>query len=147
VVLDAAEQEVFAAAALSLKYEPDPVRPAPVTASQLLDVRRSADGGADLWSTFNRVQEALVSGGLRGRSANGQRIRTRPVQGIDANLKLNRRCGCWPNRCGSSRLRPGGASTPLAWSAWSRGAEGAAPGCAWRSRQAGRLGPPRVPRK
>lgn len=31
-----------------------------------------------------------MSGGLRGRSANGQRMRTRPVQGIDANLKLNR---------------------------------------------------------
>lgn len=55
-----------------------------------LEVRRSADGGADLWSTFNWVQEALVSGGLRGRSANGQRMRTRPVQGIDAKLKLNR---------------------------------------------------------
>jgi hypothetical protein len=90
VVLDAAEQGAFATAALSLKYEPDPVRPAPVTASQLLEVRRSADGGADLWSTFNRVQEALVTGGLRGRRADGGPMRTRPVQGIDANLKLNR---------------------------------------------------------
>jgi hypothetical protein len=61
-----------------------------VAASQLLDVRRSVDGGADLWSTSNRVQEAPVSCGLRGRRANGQRMRTRPVQGIDANLRLNR---------------------------------------------------------
>jgi hypothetical protein len=65
VVLDAAEQGAFATAALSLRYEPDPVRPAPVTASQLLEVRRSADGGADLWSTFNWVHEALVAAAAR----------------------------------------------------------------------------------
>jgi hypothetical protein len=57
VGLDAAEQGAFATAALSLKYEPDPARTAPVTASQLLDLRRSAGSGADLWSTLNRVQE------------------------------------------------------------------------------------------
>lgn len=90
VMLDAAEQGVFVQAALSLRYGPDPLRPAPVTAAQLLDVRRSADAGADLWSTFNRVQEALVAGGLRGRGANGQRMHTRPVHGIDANLRLYR---------------------------------------------------------
>jgi hypothetical protein len=113
VVLDAAEQGAFATAALSLKYEPDPVRPAPVTASQLLEVRRSADGGADLWSTFNRVQEALVTGGLRGRRADGGPMRTRPVQGIDANLKLNR--ALWDARrvdAAAQGLRPGGASAP-----------------------------------
>jgi hypothetical protein len=75
-------QGAFAEAALSLKYEPDPARPAPVIASQLLEARRSADGGADLCSTFNRVQEALVTGGRRGRRANGQPMRTRSVQGI-----------------------------------------------------------------
>lgn len=90
VVLDAAEQGAFAEAALALKYEPDPMRPAPVPVSQLLHVRRSSDAGSDLWSTFNRVQEALVGGGLHGRRADGRQMRTRPVQGIDANLKLNR---------------------------------------------------------
>jgi len=43
-----------------------------------------------LWSTFNRVQENLVKGGLTGRNANGRQQRTRPVQGIDQNVRLNR---------------------------------------------------------
>ena len=90
VLLDVPEQVAFAQAALSLRYEPSVLRPAPVGAMQLLVPRREADARADLWSTFNRVQEALVSGGLEGRSASGHRMRTRPVQGIDANLKLNR---------------------------------------------------------
>ena len=44
----------------------------------------------DLWAVFNRVQENLVKGGLNGRTANGRNQRTRPVQGIDQNLRLNR---------------------------------------------------------
>ena len=31
-----------------------------------------------------------MRGGLRGRSANGRRLTTRPVQGIDQDLRLNR---------------------------------------------------------
>ena len=41
-----------------------------------------------LWAVFNRVQENLVKGGLNGRTANGRNQRTRPVQGIDQNLRL-----------------------------------------------------------
>ncbi|MGG6549144.1 UNVERIFIED_CONTAM: DUF945 domain-containing protein, partial [Prevotella sp. 15_C9] len=57
---------------------------------QLLRPRRFDDRESDLWSTFNRVQENLVKGGLDGRTANGRRQRTRPVQGIDQNVRLNR---------------------------------------------------------
>ncbi len=44
----------------------------------------------DLWSVFNRTQENLTKGGLHGRSANGRRQQTRPVQGIDSDVRLNR---------------------------------------------------------
>lgn len=44
----------------------------------------------DLWSVFNRTQENLLRGGLPGRSASGRRQRTRPVQGIDNDICLNR---------------------------------------------------------
>jgi hypothetical protein len=40
--------------------------------------------------TFNRLQENLIKGGLRGRSANGRRQSTRAVQGIDSDIRLNR---------------------------------------------------------
>ena len=75
VTLDDGEAEVFARAALALKYD-DPNKPAPVTESQILMPRRFDDRRPDLWSVFNRAQENLTKGGLHGRSANGRRQRT-----------------------------------------------------------------------
>ena len=89
ITLDAGESEVFARAALSLKYD-DPDKPAPITETQILMPRRIDDHCPDLWSVFNRTQENLIKGGLTGRAANGRRQSTRPVQGIDTNLRLNR---------------------------------------------------------
>ena len=89
ITLDEGEAEVFARAALSLKYD-DPDKPAPITESQILMPRRFDDRRPDLWSVFNRTQENLTKGGLHGRSANGRRQRTRPVQGIDSDVRLNR---------------------------------------------------------
>jgi hypothetical protein len=88
IELDDGEQRIFARAALALKYDPE--IPAPITEEQLLRSRRWDDDGSDLWTIFNRTQENLVKGGLASRSASGRRQRTRPVQGIDQNLKLNR---------------------------------------------------------
>jgi hypothetical protein len=87
--LDVGEADVFARAALALKYD-DPSKPAPITESQVLVPRRFGEHHADLWSIFNRVQENLIKGGLPGRTASGRHQRTRPVQGIDQNVRLNR---------------------------------------------------------
>ena len=65
------EAEVFARSALVLKYD-EPGKTLPITESQILRPRRFDDNHVDLWSTFNRVQENLVKGGLSGRSANGR---------------------------------------------------------------------------
>nr|WP_312988941.1 DUF932 domain-containing protein [Comamonas koreensis] len=89
ITLDEGEAEVFARAALSLKYD-DPDKPAPITESQILMPRRFDDRRPDLWSVFNRTQENLTKGGLHGRSANGRRQQTRPVHGIDSDIRLNR---------------------------------------------------------
>ena len=89
LTLNPGEQAAFANAALALKYETD-IAPAPITETQLLRPNRQADSAGDLWTTFNRVQENMIRGGLRGRSAVGKRITTREVTGIDQNIKLNR---------------------------------------------------------
>ncbi|MBJ9756364.1 DUF932 domain-containing protein [Burkholderia cepacia] len=89
ITLDDGESEVFARAALALKYD-DTTKPAPITESQILMPRRFDDRRPDLWSVFNRTQENLTKGGLHGRAANGRRQSTRPVQGIDQNIRLNR---------------------------------------------------------
>ena len=90
ITLDEGEAEVFARSALALKYDPTDNKPAPITESQILMPRRFDDRRPDLWSVFNRTQENLTKGGLHGRSANGRCQQTRPVQGIDSDVRLNR---------------------------------------------------------
>jgi hypothetical protein len=88
LALNGGEQAAFARAALELKYGEG--QSAPVTEHQVLQVRRYEDRLGDLWTTFSRVQENLLRGGLRGRAANGRPTTTREIKGIDANVKLNR---------------------------------------------------------
>ena len=83
------EQAAFARAALMLKYDED-AGAAPITETQVLAPRRFEDRRDDMWTTFNRVQENLLKGGLRGRNRAGRTTTTRPVNGIDQNVKLNR---------------------------------------------------------
>ncbi|MBN3807442.1 DUF945 domain-containing protein, partial [Paraburkholderia sp. Ac-20336] len=68
----------------------DAEAPAPITENQLLAPRRFEDRRDDLWTVFNRVQENLTKGGLHGRSRTGRAMSTRPITGIDENVKLNR---------------------------------------------------------
>lgn len=89
ITLDDGEAEVFARSALTLKYDSQDKVP-PITEGQVLIPRRFDDKRSDLWSTFNRVQENLIKGGLSGRTTNGRHQRTRPVQGIDQSVRLNR---------------------------------------------------------
>ncbi|RQY32771.1 DUF945 domain-containing protein [Burkholderia stagnalis] len=91
VTLDRDEQQAFARSALALRYDPTEVdAPAPISESQLLAPRRFEDRRDDLWTIFNRVQENLTKGGLHGRSRSGRAMSTRPITGIDQNVKLNR---------------------------------------------------------
>jgi hypothetical protein len=100
ITLDEGEAEVFARAALSLKYD-DPDKPAPITESQILMPRRFDDRRPDLWSVFNRTQENLTKGGLHGRSANGRRQQTRPCRALIPICASIAPCGCWPMACAS----------------------------------------------
>lgn len=56
----------------------------------MLQARRFDDRALDLWTTFSRVQENMIKGGLHGRNGNGRSMTTRAVTGIDQNVKLNR---------------------------------------------------------
>jgi hypothetical protein len=86
VALSRQEQEAFADSALQLRYD----GAAPVSPAAILRPRRLEDRSTDLWTTFNAVQEHLITGGARGRDANGRRVSVRAVNGIDGNVKLNR---------------------------------------------------------
>jgi hypothetical protein len=90
ITLDEGEAEVFARSALALKYGETGKTP-PITERQLLIPRRFSDNNRpDLWSTLNIVQENLTKGGLPIRTATGRLQFTRPVRGIDQDVRLNR---------------------------------------------------------
>lgn len=94
LTLNDGEQRAFAHAAALLRFDPEQPADLPVTPEQVNRARRIDDKGADLWTTFNRVQENVVRGGLRGVTVdeNGRRHHraTRAVTGIDQDVKLNR---------------------------------------------------------
>ncbi|QXT42679.1 DUF932 domain-containing protein [Serratia fonticola] len=87
LTLSPAHQHALAHAALTYRYGEEHH---PVTESQILIPRRWEDKKDDLWTTFQRVQENLTKGGLNGRNAQGKQARTRAINGIDSDIKLNR---------------------------------------------------------
>ncbi len=93
ITLTPDEQGIFAAQAADLRFEPEEGKAPPLIPIRLLDIRRPQDGGNDLWSVFNRVQENALRGGQTQKTwENGRRHRktTREVRGIDSNVRLNR---------------------------------------------------------
>ena len=67
---------------------------APITAQQLLTVRRVEDEAPTLWNVLNVVQENAVYGGLESTSAGfGRRQTMRPVERVSAVSRIN--AGIW----------------------------------------------------
>ncbi len=92
IILPRPAQVAFANAALELRESTLPLEP-----EQLLRPRRREDlqpgsslPRADLFTTLNVIQENLVKGGLRSRTATNRRTSTRAITDIAADLKLNK---------------------------------------------------------
>ncbi|GAV32420.1 hypothetical protein ROTAS13_00052 [Roseomonas sp. TAS13] len=98
------ERRVLAEASLVARYgeEESPIRP-----EQIIEPRRREDAGQNLWMTYNTIQENIIRGGLHGRKRNAEgrirRSQTRPINGIDQNVTLNR--ALWTLAEGMQRLK------------------------------------------
>lgn len=90
--LTTGEQSAFAEAAHLIRFaDAEGNVDTPIQPAQLLQTRRYDDKGADLWSTFNRVQENVIKGGLAARKPGSyQRTSSRAVKAIDQDVRLNR---------------------------------------------------------
>lgn len=94
--LNTDDREAFATAAHVLRFgDAEGETNTLVKPMQLLQPRRVEDRGNDLWKTFNVAQEACIKGGVQaqGRDTNTNRFRrvtTRPVNGIDQDVRLNK---------------------------------------------------------
>ena len=105
-ILYAEEERAFATAALALRdgERSEGQTAAPITAEQLLELRRPEDVGHTTWAVFQRVQENMLRGGQTGRTAQGRRIQTRAVGSIDRSVSLNR--ALWVLAEEMRKLRP-----------------------------------------
>jgi hypothetical protein len=81
----------FARLALAVRYPH--ARHQPVTLEQVVTARREADARPDVWTTYNVLQENLMRGGLAGRSATGRNTRTRTIEAIREDVRINN--GLW----------------------------------------------------
>lgn len=79
------EQLDFAEKAMGIRWGDK----TPVKAEQLLETRREADRGSNLWKVFNRVQENLTQGGFNGTSSNGRLLGIKPVRNVKRDFKFN----------------------------------------------------------
>ena len=82
-----AVQVAYAESAIAIAEKPH------VTAEQILTVRRPEDRSPNVWNTFQIVQENLVKSGLRVRTPDGKRQKTRPIKSVDGDLRINK--GLW----------------------------------------------------
>lgn len=83
--LSLAQRIEFARLSSTLRWG-DPHRFLP---EDLLRVRRPEDDKGDLWSVFNRVQEATTRGGVGGVARTGRAVRSRPLTEVGADLRFN----------------------------------------------------------
>lgn len=87
IQLNDREQTAFATSAVELVNDGEKFAMRP---SDLLAARRSDDRKSDLWTTFNRIQENVIRGGVTRTTKDGKSRRTRQVKSIDRNVDLNR---------------------------------------------------------
>jgi len=89
------EKQILAEAAHVLRFgDSEGETTTPIKPEQLLMPRRHDDRGDDLWTVWNATQENVIRGGLRGIGRDDlgrpRRVRSRAVNGIDQDIKLNK---------------------------------------------------------
>jgi hypothetical protein len=86
IELNRSEQLLLADEAIKMRWDDK----APISVVQALAPHRHEDRAPTLWNTFNVLQENLIKGGQRGTASTGRRMTTRPITGLQQDVKLNR---------------------------------------------------------
>ncbi len=84
--LSKAKSQTYAQKAMQIRHQGS----TPYEPAELLTVRRDEDKGADLWHTYQRVQENLMRGGIAGLSATGRATVSRPINRVTKDVIYNR---------------------------------------------------------
>jgi hypothetical protein len=87
-MLTESEQIAFAQTAYEIRWAKVEGRPL-LQPAKMLEARRAADAQSSLWHTFNRLQEAAMSGGIVYHSRAQRLVRTRPIRNIREDVRIN----------------------------------------------------------
>ncbi len=81
------EQHSLAMAALDLRFD---TKVHKINPDELLKIHRVADSDSSLWNIFNRLQEGIIRGGIKGENIEtGRTFTSKAINSIDTNLALN----------------------------------------------------------
>lgn len=88
IMLNPKEQQSLAYAAIDLRFD---TAKHEIEPNELLTIHREADTDNSLWTIFNRIQEAIIRGGIKGRNKEtGRSFTSKAIHAIDANFSLNK---------------------------------------------------------
>jgi len=88
ISLSDTEQRSLANAAIDLRFD---TKKHLIDPNELLAVHRHEDADSSLWTTFNRIQEAIIRGGVKGKNMeSGRNFTSKPINAIDTNFSLNK---------------------------------------------------------
>ena len=88
IELSPIEQRSFANAAVDLRFDS---KKHFIEADELLTIHRQEDADSSLWTVFNRIQEAVIRGGIHGKNLEtGRNFTSKPISAIDANFSINK---------------------------------------------------------
>ncbi|MFY9104471.1 DUF932 domain-containing protein [Aliarcobacter cryaerophilus] len=88
IYLTSAEEQMLANAAIDIRFDTNTHY---IEAKELLKVNYEEDYVSTLWSAYNRIQEAMIRGGVKMKNlVTGKNFTSKAINGIDATIKFNK---------------------------------------------------------
>ena len=88
IYLTKAEEQMLANAAIDIRFDTSTHY---IEANELLKVNYEEDEVNSLWSAYNRIQEAMIRGGVKMRNlVTNKNFTSKAINGIDASVKFNK---------------------------------------------------------
>ncbi len=86
--LTPSEEQMLANAAIDIRFDTNTHY---IKADELLKVNYEEDNAPTLWSAYNRIQEAMIRGGVKMKNLiTNKTFTSKAINGIDATIKFNK---------------------------------------------------------
>ena len=86
--LTPSEEQMLANAAIDIRFDTNTHY---IKADELLKVNYEEDKASTLWSAYNRIQEAMIRGGVKMKNlVTNKTFTSKAINGIDATIKFNK---------------------------------------------------------